>query len=599
MNPVRRFSVLAWFAAAIFCLGIGLTSPVRAEQAVVRNPLGADLMAAADSNSTRIGQVPRGERVTFLDRDGFWWKVRWNGVEGWINRLWLERLTDPDSGSAPPAGATAPPAGATAPAAASSAPAASSVATPTRGRALVFGVSSYLAPDVPRLPGVGFDVAHAAVMAQLMGISPDRITVLRDAQVTHEAMRTALKSLAAEVSEGDPVLIYFSGHGTRTADPVAPGRCIEGLLSADGQMFSSGAIAELIQPLARLTDGLFVFFDACHSGGLVATRGVEDGTPGSELRAKFYAKAISNCQESINVLSPSGGTRATGEHYVYLAAAQANEVSLDSPAGGLATQSVLDCMVEEGKPESTVGMLRACAQSRIEHRLAGQSLFAPHHLTLGGDPSVHPLRVSLTPTLRQQLASSSTTVALAGSGSSLGGKSVPVFYTPQQAFSFIESAAADSSGLQLQAPSAMRIDVDPLTMKIHAQADGYIYVFLAGADRRSAVMLYPNQQDRDNRIRAGQTLALPSPAWPLVASGPEGEDALLVVFSVHERDIGTLSGELEGPFVSLSTNPVGLGALAQAMLADPISGEPGCLAGTGQSCKPTHQARIKRIREVR
>jgi hypothetical protein len=637
----------------------------------------ANLMPEPSSTAVPITTIPKGEIVEQLDTAFFiWWKVRWlskeGAKEGWISASNVSRLdgpAPPRTAAAAAAMAVAPPQPAapsqggtgaflssafaslarqvvnalvvapSAPAAVTAAPsaapsAATSAAPPTapavaapvaaaapveapqapaappasRGRAVIFGISQYKLAGVGTLPGVPYDMVSANVMAQLMGITPDRITTYQDDAVTKDAITATLKQLAREVREGDPVLIYYSGHGTRYEDRSRPSGCIEGLLTARGEVFTSQEMSQLLQPLAAVTDGLFVFFDACFSGALSTTR----DTGNSELRAKFALTSrasgdLSNCT-AVNDLR----TRATGNRYIYAGAARFDEMSLDDGTkGGIATSNFLGCMVD-GKSQ-TVEAIRACAQSGIERRLAGDRQFKAHHMTITGDLNIRPVRSDLTPAFKQQLLA---TLAEGGGtlvnrpaaarsafvNNSLLAQGWPEVYNPQQAFTAIASKAGRTP-LVVEAPETLRIKSGRLQFKVQGPADGFVYVFQATGDGRSAYMLFPNLSDRDNRIKAGQTLELPRASWPLTAGGPEGDNQLLVVFSPAERDIAQLVGEVDGPFLDLAVSPNGMQALALAVSRSSLANEAQCkvepVASRPAFCAAEYLSNLKTIREVR
>jgi hypothetical protein len=599
-------------AAAAFAL---LALPALAQQAYTVQFLGATLYADANSSSEKLAELKRGERVELLQRDGvLWMKVRWQGREGWVNRATLQRA---EAEAAAPVAAAAPPA-APAPAAApavqavaspqAAAPVTAAAAAPTasRGHAVVFGISEYEAgKGIPTLKGVPRDMHSASAMAQMMGITPDRIATLRDREVTKAGMTAVLTQLAKEVKEGEPVLLYYSGHGGRVADPNAGGRCIEGLITHEGQLLTNTEMAALIHPLAAITDGLFVFFDSCHSGGLSSTRATGDG----RFTAKFVPRSgSSNCAEIVNMLqSPPPGTRATGNKYVYAAAARANEISLDDERnGGLATSNFMRCMADGNN--RTVDAIRACAQGGIERALAGNPQFKPHNMTITGDLTTAPVRVSTV--AREQLVASALQGKLAADPlaakaaqvtAQLGSKGWPQVANPQQAFAAVLARADKAAPLAVDAPRSLKIDTEALRLKVQAPADGYFYIFQATGDGRNAVLLYPNLLDRDNRARAGQPLELPRPGWPLVAGGPEGDNQLLVVFSRSPRDLSQLVGQEAGPFLDLAVSPVGMQALSLAVSRSAFEGESDCqgAGAVGAHCQAPYSAEVKTIREVR
>ncbi|MES2412283.1 MAG: caspase family protein [Pseudomonadota bacterium] len=601
---------------------------------LVRWP-GGDMYATASFSAAQTGSVPRGEKVEFLERDGTWWRVRYQGKEGWMSRIGIEPITTAaaPAASAAPAPSPAPTPAAAAPVAAATPAAAPAPATPSifaalqalvapaaveppitnRGHAVVFGVSKY-APNsgIKDLKGVPRDMDSASAMAQLMGISQDRVTIYRDQQVSKAAMSATLVQLAKDIQPDEPVLIYYSGHGGRTQDPSVPGRCLEGLITYDQALFSSSEMAELLRPIAKLTDNLFVFFDACHSGGLTATRAV-----GGQQRftPKFVARAdASNCSEVANMLRPpAGATRAVGNRYIYAAAARFNEVSLDDEQnGGLATSSFLRCMAVGRGRSQTVEELRACAQEGINATLAGNTQFKPHNMTITGDLSYRPVRADLSAAFKEQLMNSAAQGTLsnrpaasksAAISSALVTQGWPDVYNPKQAFDAISARTDRSLPLVVEAPATLQIDKEALQVKVQAPADGYVYVFQATGDDKNAVMLFPNTSDRDNRVKAGQSLALPRASWPLVAGGPEGDNRLMVVFSKTERDIGQLVGQEAGPFLDLAVSPIGMQALAMAVSRSASADDAEC-QGSNVAARPAYcaagfSASVKTIRERR
>ena len=616
------------------------------EYGMVRWP-GGDMYSEPSFSSTSIGSVSRGEKVEFLARDGIWWKVRYQGKEGWMNRILIEKLDNPatpaTAAAPPPAPVATPnaqvaavPAKPAAPpantASTTGTPAAPAPSTPSlfsalqalvapapepppitnRGHAVVFGISQY-APNtgIRDLKGVPRDMDSAVAMAQLMGISQDRVSIYRDRQVTKAAMSAVLVQLAKDIKPDEPVLIYYSGHGGRTADPAVPGRCLEGLITYDYALFNSGEMAELLRPLAKITDSLFVFFDSCHSGGLTATRAV-----GGQQRftPKFVARAdASNCAEVANLLrTPPEGSRAVGNKYIYAAAARSNEVSLDDEQnGGLATSSFLRCMATGRGRTQTVDEIRACAQDGINLALAGNSQFRPHNITITGDLSYRPVRANLSAAFKEQLLNSAVQGTLANRpaaaksaylSNALSMQGWPQVYNPQQAFDAIAERSDKTLPLLVEAPSILKIDRESLQMMVRAPADGYVYVFQATGDGKNAVMLFPNTSDRNNQVSNGQTLVLPRPSWPLVAGGPEGDNRLMVIFSRNQRDIGQLVGQEAGPFLDLAVSPIGMQALALAISRSAHAEETECLSTNVNNpsyCTAGFSATLKTIRETR
>ncbi len=86
----------------------------------------------------------------------------------------------------------------------------------------------------------------------------------------------------------------------------------------------------------------------------------------------------------------------------------------------------------------------------------------------------------------------------------------------------------------------LTIGKDSLQLSIKSNRDGYAYVVMLGSDKKSFYILYPNGLDKENKIKAGQTLQLPKPDWQIKATGPVGTDNILVIVSDSARKLDTL-----------------------------------------------------------
>ena len=99
--------------------------------------------------------------------------------------------------------------------------------------------------------------------------------------------------------------------------------------------------------------------------------------------------------------------------------------------------------------------------------------------------------------------------------------------------------------------SQVQIGHDRLNFSVRASHDGYLYVQMVGSDRSNFSLLFPNAIDKDNHIRAGQTLTLPRSGWKLSAFGPPGTDQFVAIVSDVPRDFGgagLVAGELFSEF---------------------------------------------------
>jgi hypothetical protein len=87
----------------------------------------------------------------------------------------------------------------------------------------------------------------------------------------------------------------------------------------------------------------------------------------------------------------------------------------------------------------------------------------------------------------------------------------------------------------------LKIGKDSLDLSIKSNHDGYVYLILLGSDAKSFYVLYPNGLDKNNVIKAGQTVRIPKPDWEVKSAGPVGTNNLLVLVSDSPRKLDTLT----------------------------------------------------------
>jgi serine/threonine protein kinase len=112
---------------------------------------------------------------------------------------------------------------------------------------------------------------------------------------------------------------------------------------------------------------------------------------------------------------------------------------------------------------------------------------------------------------------------------------------------------AQTGGFTVEASTAkrqFRIGKDALAFNVKSARDGYVNVLMLGQDG-SLLLLFPNALAPNNRIKAGQALALPQRSWPLETAEPPGPQHFLVVVTAQPRDYRSLSTEREEMFLKL------------------------------------------------
>ena len=475
--------------------------------------------------------------------------------------------------------------------------------------ALIIGVGTYEDPLVPPLPGTKLDKVSATQIAQAMQVPDGNIQYLHDSQATVSNIRTALNNLNDRVQDGDRVFIHYSGHGTRYKDPQAGG-CVEALLPYDGMskgMISNTEMASLLAQITQKTDKLFVMYDACHSGGLVAaaatarTRGIANSNDDGALRPKFAALS-EECSKPVNIKTRSlvneqVNRGALPQDIVHISAARDNEISFDDEQkGGLATQYFRDCMLREAKDLDGSGAIsieeiKQCAQEKINRRMQNDNNFKAHNLVLSGNGNFVPAwfsqgvpqtanvmtalatpdkpvaQVAVTPPPAQQIAlatPSTTTTTATTQSQTLATSEIKPLSGEDALKQMYDQRNAKRKVRVTLTKDQLVIGKDALEFSVQSDRAGYVYAALAGSDGKALYMLFPNDLDQNNRIEAGQTLKLPQGKWRIKSSGPVGTNHLLVMVADAPRDLQALSAKKEGPFMTSLNDASGraqLGAL--------------------------------------
>jgi hypothetical protein len=437
--------------------------------------------------------------------------------------------------------------------------------------ALIMTIGDYRGGITP-LRGVRHDATNARKLANRMGVRDENIIQLSDSDLTLDGVRAAFDRLQARVRQNDRVFIYYSGHGGRSPVPGEPGRCAESLITVDGKPFMDTEFEHRLKAIGQTAEKVIVLVDACHSGG-VTTRAVRHAD--APFVAKYWPgadecrTAVNRLTRSLKVAAKSPGSGA--QNYVYIAAAQANEVSLDEPSrGGLATQAWLSCMSgqardTDGSGAITAEEIRQCAQAQINRRLAGAQGFLPHHIVITGNADAV-----------LSLASSSVPAPAAG------GQGVNALAT----LTDIYNRRDDRRQVTLvTGKPSFRIGQDNVEFKLTSSHAGYVYLLMVGSDGKTFDMLFPNKLDLNNRIEAGQTLELPRRQWEVQAGGPAGKNQLLAIVADSPRDFSKLGMQPAGPFSVAEATPVAAKDIVLVSLDAPNTDTTECRTASRRNLK--------------
>jgi hypothetical protein len=622
----------ALLALAAVTLSYGVAAqPAAAQTTTVR---ATEIRADKLGTSAVVASVASGAVLRVLGLEGGWAWVESAGVRGWARANALNLQSGASSASGLDSGRQA--TGNTA------------LTLGTRGinprsnrHALIIGISRYGDPSIAELPGARIDKESATQMAQAMQVPASNITYLQDDQATGDNIRAALKALDARVQDGDRVFIHYSGHGTRSND-AASGGCVEALLAYEGTykaLLTNREMASLLKPITNKTDKLFVMYDACHSGGIVSnastvrTRGIGMAGSGTDplgngndeglLRAKV-ANISEECGRPVNVKTrnltvESVSAGALPQDIIHVSASRENEISFDdSLKGGLATQFMRDCMLRDAKDLDGSGAIdmneiRQCAQEKINQRMQNDANYKPHNIMLTGNIGFVPAWFSLvsqTPVAVTAPVAATVPVAAAPSSPVTVPTPMPatVAVVPpelsgEQALRQLFSQRDAKRNVQLSlAKSQLKIGQDALDMSVQSDRAGYVYVAMIGSDNKSTYLLFPNDLDQNNKIEAGQKIALPRPNWRLKASGPVGTDNLLVMVTDGPRDLTQLPGKA-GPFVASLNDAAGRAKLGALMSTSRVVTSQACVNDASRKnnplCSDAFGAAMVSIEEVK
>jgi serine/threonine protein kinase len=153
--------------------------------------------------------------------------------------------------------------------------------------------------------------------------------------------------------------------------------------------------------------------------------------------------------------------------------------------------------------------------------------------------------------------------------------------TPSTLIEGIQKAASADIKVTAVAKSAtVKIaNKEKLEFSIQSASAGYAFVYLLSSGGE-LLQLFPNQLDKRNRIKAGETLKLPRASWPMEAGGPVGVNRFVALVSTNERDFSSSGLINDGVFGRYSVDSLLAFEKAKQEGAQPLMvGKPSC-AGT-------------------
>jgi len=426
--------------------------------------------------------------------------------------------------------------------------------TQLSNHALIITVSEYARSP---LPGVLTDRKLGVELAQRFGVPPENIVELSEQQVTREGLKQALASMNQTLLPGDKLFVYFSGHGARFFSK-ASGQCTESIVMQDMRVVTNTEFAQMIKPLSSKADKTIVMLDSCHSGGLAQTASSRALSAG--MRAKFSPEASSpQCSVAVNpgsfLQSRGIDLNTTDNNLVILAAARKNEIAWDTSKGGALTYNFEQCLssgTADADHSGAISMqeLTDCVQARLDKTQESSAL---QHATLAGNAALVP---AFYPTDLDAPVPVPATVPA----------TVPV--DTLASMNDIYSQRDDRWQVQVSLDQpALKIGSN-LSMSVRSDRDGFVYLLYRGTQPDSFYLLFPNQLDSNNAVKANQELHLPDSNWVVTALGPAGTDHILVLVTQTARDFSSLALPAEyvsraGPFDRIHPTPQAVARIGQ------------------------------------
>jgi len=464
---------------------------------------------------------------------------------------------------------------------------ASQVAADTRGlrpirsaaHALIVSVSDYR-QGMPSLPGVAHDAKHAVSMARALGVPEANIQVLTHDTTGLADLRAGLDALATRMKANDEVFFYFSGYATHRFNTETGTRsCVAGLLAGDGALLPDDELEQRLQRIAMQSKRLLVFVDAAG----IDQPELTSKQASTRYRNKFWSEpGAEACILSANLPTQNfeGKTANSGaRNLIHIAAARVGETAFDDALrGGIASLAWSNCLnggaVDlDGSMGVSVRELQTCAQDWMDADFGRQKSHSSGNLeSVLINTAKHPEKVVAAAVLKDIYANRDIR------------RQVRV--------------VADKPVYQARR--------DRLRFSLTSSHAGYVYVLLTGSDGKQFDLLFPNQKDQRNLIRANETWNLPRTGWSLRAGGPAGENHLLVMVSDTPRNFADLGMRAAGLFSALSVTPFNARALQVLATGEAQSqAKPACAltseartAVIAGSCSEAYGADLIPLREI-
>ncbi|KZV62921.1 hypothetical protein PENSPDRAFT_230202 [Peniophora sp. CONT] len=241
--------------------------------------------------------------------------------------------------------------------------------SPSPLHALIIGIDKYRSDNIDDLKGAVSDAdAVRDYLRAELNVPDHQIVNLRDEDATREAIIRGVRAFSEwrTIRKGDPIVIYFAGHGSTSDAPegwhvgsqkislIVP-HDASGYLDDDPEDLVKHAIPDrtfgaLLHDLAEgdngISDNITVIFDCCHSGS--GTRGTFKGTSlrprgvnSRRIPAHLDEPIWSSVPRSRGLCVAAGFAHAGSRSHVLLAACRETELAYEGDDRGVFTQKLI------------------------------------------------------------------------------------------------------------------------------------------------------------------------------------------------------------------------------------------------------------------
>lgn len=417
--------------------------------------------------------------------------------------------------------------------------------------ALVIAVSEY--QDGSTLEGVEQDPRMMRDVLRKMNFKDSQIRVLENRAATKRGILDAIQSwLVQGVKPTDRVILYYSGHGTRSTDRNGDEEdgCDEALIPYD--LDNLLVDDELDAALSRIpATEVLVILDSCFSGTATKSRITGRTTYGKRVQAKVLRKDGLVCDRAVNInkasrrqgvfeaprAKPEGNTSAAlSSGRIEFTAAAANEVAITAEGGSLFTVALHERVMDAQGPVSFAELREYSAQA-IRTKLAelGGQEFLAYTPQLSGPQNMLASDFFQFGRLQRTAPRPVRSIESVTSGRALMDR-----YLNTSSF-----AVEVKSNAQVY-----RVG-DPIRYDVFSPNNGYLNL-LELDDEGNVAVLFPNRYNQNNRVVGGKVYSLPSSDlgnFELKAIAPAGKSRVVALVSEEPLNLYTdVPSRTDGPF---------------------------------------------------